>query len=105
MPARQGNLVGPAWGPQSGMSNVWAVQKATTRQKGCAVVMKVAVLTGGGDCPGLNAVIRALVRKAPHLGFEVMGCLDGWQGIIVYRHILLTSDDTRGPCIRGCTYL
>ncbi len=44
--------------------------------------MKIAVLTGGGDVPGLNAVIRAIVRTALLNGFEVLGIKDGWKGLI-----------------------
>ena len=43
--------------------------------------MKVGVLTGGGDCPGLNAVIRAVVRRGDELGLEVMGLREGWRGL------------------------
>ena len=43
--------------------------------------MRVGVLTGGGDCPGLNAVIRAVVRKGVgEYGFDFVGFLDGWRG-------------------------
>ena len=43
--------------------------------------MRVGVLTGGGDCPGLNAVIRAVVRKGvQEHGFEFVGFRDGWKG-------------------------
>ena len=43
--------------------------------------MRVGVLTGGGDCPGLNAVIRAVVRKGvKEYGFEFVGFRDGWKG-------------------------
>jgi 6-phosphofructokinase len=45
--------------------------------------MRVAMLTGGGDCPGLNAVIRAVVRKAERTyGDEILGFRDGWRGVI-----------------------
>ena len=45
--------------------------------------MRVGVLTGGGDCPGLNAVLRAVVRKAErHYGDEVLGFYDGWRGVL-----------------------
>jgi 6-phosphofructokinase 1 len=44
--------------------------------------MRIGILTGGGDCPGLNAVIRATVRKAANEGHEVVGILDGWKGLI-----------------------
>ena len=43
--------------------------------------MRIGVLTGGGDCPGLNAVIRAIVRKGVgHYGHEFVGYRDGWRG-------------------------
>ena len=43
--------------------------------------MRVGVLTGGGDCPGLNAVIRAVIRKGVSVhGFEFVGYRDGWKG-------------------------
>ncbi|MEO8887974.1 MAG: 6-phosphofructokinase, partial [Jatrophihabitantaceae bacterium] len=43
--------------------------------------MKIGVLTGGGDCPGLNAVIRAVVRKGVGVyGHEFVGFRDGWKG-------------------------
>src|SRR5580704_14146997 len=45
--------------------------------------MKVGILTGGGDCPGLNAVIRAVVRKGYfHYQDEFVGFLEGWRGLI-----------------------
>ena len=44
--------------------------------------MKIGVLTGGGDCPGLNAVIRAVVRKSHSLGYEVVGLKNGWRGLL-----------------------
>src|SRR4051794_9412148 len=46
------------------------------------VPMKVALLTGGGDCPGLNAVIRAVVRTIENAGGETYGFLEGWRGAI-----------------------
>ncbi|MFY8212299.1 MAG: 6-phosphofructokinase, partial [Candidatus Nanopelagicus sp.] len=43
--------------------------------------MRIGVLTGGGDCPGLNAVIRAVVRKGvKEYGYEFIGFKDGWRG-------------------------
>ena len=44
--------------------------------------MKVGLLTGGGDCPGLNAVIRAVVQQVTNAGGECVGFLEGWRGII-----------------------
>jgi len=43
---------------------------------------RVGILTGGGDCPGLNAAIRAIVRRAAQNGFESVGILEGWRGMI-----------------------
>jgi len=43
---------------------------------------QIAVLTGGGDAPGLNAVIRGLTTKAISLGYDVLGILDGWRGLL-----------------------
>ena len=40
---------------------------------------KIGVLTGGGDCPGLNAVIRAVVKKSRQYDWEVIGIKNGWQ--------------------------
>src|SRR4051794_11585838 len=52
--------------------------------------MRVGVLTGGGDCPGLNAVIRAVVRKGERVyGDEIVGFLDGWKGVIEGRTLPL----------------
>ena len=44
--------------------------------------MRVGVLTGGGDCPGLNAVIRAVARRCFARGHEVDGVLEGWRGLV-----------------------
>src|SRR3954447_3050362 len=68
--------------------------------------MKFGVLTGGGDCPGLNAVIRAIVRKATlHHGHEILGFRDGWRGPLEADSIELTLDSTRGILPRGGTIL
>ncbi|RKH71549.1 6-phosphofructokinase [Corallococcus aberystwythensis] len=67
--------------------------------------MKVAVLTGGGDCPGLNAVIRAIVRRASEHGFEMMGLRDGWKGLLDDNHFRLTRETTSGILHRGGTIL
>lgn len=67
--------------------------------------MKVGVLTGGGDCPGLNAVIRAVVRRASIHGFECMGLRDGWKGLIEDNHFRLTRETTSGILHRGGTIL
>ena len=68
--------------------------------------MKIGVLTGGGDCPGLNAVIRALTRSAIAIhGAEVVGFYDAWDGVMDDRAIPLTIDAVRGTLPRGGTIL
>ncbi|MBV8430018.1 MAG: 6-phosphofructokinase [Solirubrobacterales bacterium] len=68
--------------------------------------MRIGVLTGGGDCPGLNAVIRAVVRKAiDAYGDQVIGFRDGWRGVLENRAEALTIESTRGILPRGGTIL
>src|ERR1700742_2200769 len=68
--------------------------------------MRVGVLTGGGDCPGLNAVIRAVVRKGVGLyGYEFVGFRDGWKGPLEGLTMPLGVADVRGILPRGGTIL
>ena len=68
--------------------------------------MRVGVLTGGGDCPGLNAVIRAVVRKGvTQHGFELVGYRDGWKGPLEGLTRPLGVEDCRGILPRGGTIL
>src|ERR1700750_1522187 len=68
--------------------------------------MRIGVLTGGGDCPGLNAVIRAIVRKGYNLGgHEFVGFRYGWAGVLKDEAMDLTLDSTRGILHRGGTIL
>jgi phosphofructokinase-like protein len=68
--------------------------------------MRVGVLTGGGDCPGLNAVIRAVVRKGErHYGDELVGFRDGWRGPIEGLTVPLSVEACRGILPRGGTIL
>jgi phosphofructokinase-like protein len=68
--------------------------------------MKIAVLTGGGDCPGLNAVIRAVVRRGEQQGLEVLGVREGWRGLLdPPLHVPLTLAATSGILHRGGTIL
>ena len=56
--------------------------------------MRIGVLTGGGDCPGLNAVIRAVVRTSDaRYGSTVVGFQDGWRGLLEDRRVQLRNDD------------
>ncbi len=65
---------------------------------------RVGILTGGGDCPGLNAVIRAVVRRAAG-ELEVLGFRNGWAGVLDGETVELTLDNTRGLLHRGGTIL
>src|ERR1700737_2712748 len=68
--------------------------------------MRVGVLTGGGDCPCLNAVIRAVVRKGEMVfGDTFVGFLDGWKGVIEDRTTVLNVERCRGILPRGGTIL
>jgi 6-phosphofructokinase 1 len=68
--------------------------------------MRVAMLTGGGDCPGLNAVMRAVARKGERVyGDELIGFLDGWKGVLEGRTVPMGVEMMRGTLPRGGTVL
>src|ERR1700723_2495609 len=68
--------------------------------------MRIGMLTGGGDCPGLNAVIRAAVRKGIlHHGDEFVGFMEGWRGVLDNVTMPLTLETTSGILHRGGTIL
>jgi ATP-dependent phosphofructokinase / diphosphate-dependent phosphofructokinase len=68
--------------------------------------VRIGVLTGGGDCPGLNAVIRAIVRKGiDGYGQAILGFRDGWRGPLENAYGELTIESTRGILPRGGTIL
>ena len=68
--------------------------------------MKIGVLTGGGDCPGLNAVIRAVVRKGNfHYGDEFLGFMEGWRGLLEDKTMPLDLETVGGILPRGGTIL
>ena len=68
--------------------------------------MRIGIMTGGGDCPGLNAVIRAVVRKGiATYHDEFLGFLDSWDGVMEQRYVLLQESDVRGLLPRGGTIL
>ena len=68
--------------------------------------MKVAMLTGGGDCPGLNAVLRAVVRKGErHYGDTLFGFRDGWRGAMEGDSVPLDVHELRGTLPRGGTII
>jgi ATP-dependent phosphofructokinase / diphosphate-dependent phosphofructokinase len=68
--------------------------------------MRVALLTGGGDCPGLNAVMRAVARKGEWVyGDELVGFRDGWRGVLEDDVVELSVESFRGTLPRGGTIL
>src|SRR3954464_8289754 len=70
------------------------------------ILLRIGVLTGGGDCPGLNAVIRSVVRTAAnHYDSEVVGFRDGWRGLLEDRTTPLDIAAVDGLLTRGGTTL
>jgi 6-phosphofructokinase 1 len=68
--------------------------------------MKVGVLSGGGDAPGINAVIRAVVRKGiQNYGYEVVGIKDGWNGLLKGEYMQLNLNSVSGILPRGGSIL
>jgi 6-phosphofructokinase 1 len=67
--------------------------------------MHVGILTGGGDCPGLNAVIRAVVRKIHNVGGRCIGFLEGWRGLVEDLSQPLNVVETDGIIDKGGTIL
>ncbi len=67
--------------------------------------MKIGILTGGGDCPGLNPVIRAVVRKADNSGDEVLGIKYGWKGLLEKDVLPLDQFSVSGILHKGGTML
>ena len=68
-------------------------------------IRTIGILTSGGDCPGLNAVIRAVVRTVATEGVEVLGFLEGFTGLVENRFIKLNADDCSGLLTVGGTIL
>lgn len=83
---------------ESGEINIRHSQRGTKKKA-------IGVLTGGGDCPGLNAAIRAVVRRAHRSGVTVWGIREGFQGLYDNRMDLLRSIDVAGIVSRGGTIL
>jgi ATP-dependent phosphofructokinase / diphosphate-dependent phosphofructokinase len=68
--------------------------------------MRIGMLTGGGDCPGLNAVIRAVVRAGvDEFDDQLVGFRDGWRGVVENSYLDLDVESTRGILPRGGTIL
>ncbi|TML51816.1 MAG: 6-phosphofructokinase, partial [Actinobacteria bacterium] len=69
------------------------------------VAKRIGILTGGGDCPGLNAVIRAAGRRSFQRGYEVVGVRDGWRGLVEDALEPLGPREISGILPRGGTIL
>jgi phosphofructokinase-like protein len=67
--------------------------------------MRIGVLTGGGDCPGLNAVIRAVARRSWSRGHEVIGVREGWRGMVEQLFVPLGPKQISGILPRGGTII
>jgi 6-phosphofructokinase 1 len=67
--------------------------------------MKIGVLTSGGDAPGMNAAIRAVVRAGEYYGHEVYGIIDGFKGLIEDQMVLLNHQSVSGMLSKGGTFL
>jgi len=70
-----------------------------------ASLKRIGVLTGGGDCPGLNSVIRAVVRKSLAMGLEVIGIKNGWKGLVENETVSLDLQSVSGILPKGGTIL
>lgn len=68
-------------------------------------IRRVGILTGGGDCPGLNAVIRGVAKPAHDNGLTVMGIIDGFEGLVEGKAVELYNKDVSGILARGGTIL
>ena len=83
-----------------------AVRRRIASESNVALLARIGLLTGGGDCPGLNAVIRAIVRKGiNHYGHEFVGFRHGWAGVLDNESVPLSHENTRGILHRGGTIL
>jgi len=67
--------------------------------------MRVGILTGGGDCPGLNPAIRGAVMRGIDFGFEMVGIEEGWRGLMEMKTSPLGLDEVDDILARGGTIL
>jgi 6-phosphofructokinase 1 len=67
--------------------------------------MRIGMLTGGGDCPGLNAAIRAVARVGASSGDEIIGFRHGWRGVVEGESSVITAAETKGILQQGGTIL
>jgi 6-phosphofructokinase 1 len=74
-------------------------------ERGHGQAERVGILTGGGDCPGLNAVIRAVTRRSLDRGGDVVGIVGGWRGLVEGEFRPLDRREISGILPRGGTIL
>jgi ATP-dependent phosphofructokinase / diphosphate-dependent phosphofructokinase len=79
--------------------------KPATRKRSGKATHGIGILTAGGDCPGLNAAIRAVAKSTLHHGFPVIGFLDGFRGLVENRYISLDDRAVSGILTLGGTIL
>ena len=68
-------------------------------------VKRIGILTGGGDCPGLNAVIRGVSKPAHDNGLSVLGIIDGFEGLVKGKGMELYNKDVSGILASGGTII
>jgi len=99
-------VAGKSRGPDVSLYELASIFFGLRRVETKSPVRRIGVLTGGGDCPGLNAAIRAVTRRAFEYGWEVMGIKNGWAGLLGEGEAeLLTPDMVSGILHRGGTIL
>jgi len=82
-----------------------STRQTKTKTKTKTKAKTIGILTGGGDCPGLNSVIRAVVRKAIWSGHNVIGIKNGWDGLLKKNTVKLVQASVSGILHRGGTIL
>src|SRR4029077_16999834 len=81
-------------------------KRCSTRRRRAEMKTRIGVLTSGGDCPGLNAVLRGVALAAEKLDLEVVGFKDGFEGLLpAGEHIILDRRTTSGIMPRGGTII
>lgn len=104
----ESSLVGrccPLLGQRGPHRHGYALPRMNPLATTCPTVRRIGILTSGGDCPGLNAVIRSVARDAFHCAMRVVGIEDGYLGLIEGRTRELTESDISGILARGGTIL
>src|SRR6266705_4407764 len=85
---------------------VWQIQRNCSDFVIAKMKARIGVLTSGGDCPGLNAVLRGVVLAAEKLGWEVVGFRDGFEGLLrPDAHLILDRTSTNGIIALGGTII